>query len=168
MTGCITGWPRLFIKRFVFSRRVILICRKNCYKLEKNGAFWWIGKTKSANHSFSIDCGGKKYCVKLIGIRSRNILFGFIDRERYEIKDYTFAIPSTTFGIEYSQKKKEAYSFDDDAVPCIVMVGNSVKVTVRENTNTMARTEISSNDQTPEGLFFFASDFLNFIKKSDE
>ena len=34
MTGCITGWPRLFIKRFVFSRRVILICRKNGYKLE--------------------------------------------------------------------------------------------------------------------------------------
>ena len=163
MTGCITGWPRLLIKRFIFSRRVTQICKKNGFSISKNGAFWWLGSTKSGKYSFTVYCGSVSYCVKLIGIRSRNILFGFVDKTHYEIKDYTFALPHTTFDFEYVLKKKEPYRFEKSAVPCIVMITESVKVTVRESSTVMRRIEIGSGDKTPEGEFYFARKFINLL-----
>ncbi|MBR5278238.1 MAG: hypothetical protein IKU23_03120 [Clostridia bacterium] len=164
MTGSITGWIRLFIKRYSFGVKIKHICKKKGFILNKNGFLWWLGKNKSGKCNFTICCGNESYCVKLIGVRSKRILFGFVNKNTYEIKDYTFALPHTTFDFDYELKNKEPYRFDNGSTPCIVMVPNSVKVTVRSNDAQQTRIEIGSRDKTPEGEFFFADRFLTMLK----
>lgn len=64
---------------------------------------------------------------------------------------------------EYEVKKKAPFQFEYGAVPCIVMVPESAKITVR-NRESSVRTEIGSGDITPEGTFFFGEKFLNILK----
>lgn len=165
MTGAVTGWAKLVFKRFIFKTKVKRICRKKGFTLYKNGFWWWLGKNKSGKCNFLIDCGENRYSVKLLGVRSKNIYFGFIDKLNYEIKDYTFALPHTMDSFEYVIKKKEAYKFDKNATPCIVMVPNSVKVTVRKRSEQRDRQEIGSRDSVPEGCFFFGEKFLETLEK---
>ena len=54
---------------------------------------------------------------------------------------------------EYEVRKKEPYRFEDGTIPCIVMIPNSVKVTVRSETAQLKRIEIGTRDKTPEGEF---------------
>lgn len=162
MTGAIFGYPLLIIKYLVYGIKLKRLCTKNGYSLCKNGIFWWLGNNKSGKHNFTVKSQDKSYCVKLIGVRSKKILFGFVDENTYEIKDYTFAILWTMDGFEYDLKKKEAYIFEENSIPCIVMVSESNKVTVKDKT---ARTEIASGDQTKEVYFYFGKDFLKMIKE---
>lgn len=163
MTGSITGWIKLFIKRYIFGLKVKRVCNKKGFTLRKNGSWWWLGKNKSGKYNFTVNCHNESYCVKLIGVRSKRILFGFVDRSTYEIKDYTFAMVHTMDGFDYELKKKEPYRFESRAKPCIVMVPDSVKVTVRSQGAQSRRTEIGSRDLTPEGEFFFAEKFLDML-----
>ncbi len=165
MTGSITGWGKLLVKRFVFGIKLKHVCKKKGFMLRKNGTLWWLGKNKNGNCNFTVDCGNESYCVKLVGVRSKQILFGFVDETTYEIKDYTFALPHTMDSFEYETKKKEPYRFEKDAIRCIVMVPDSVKVTVRSETAQLKRIEIGNRDKTPEGEFFFAKKFLNMLKE---
>ncbi len=164
MTGGITGWCKLVVMRYRFCAKVRRICKKKGFELKKNGTFWWLGKNKSGKSNFTVACGDKSYCVKLIGVRCKRILFGFIDKHSYEIKDYTFALAHTMDSFEYEVKKKEPYEFEEGSIPCIVMVPESVKVTVRSDTVQMKRVEIGSRDKTKEGEFFFADKFLDMLK----
>lgn len=163
MTGSVTGWIKLLIKRYVFGLKIKGICKKKGFKLNKNGTLWWLGKNKSGKYNFTIICGDESLCVKLIGVRSRRILFGFIDEFTYELKDYTFAMVHTMDGFQYETREKEPYIFENGAKPCIVMVPDSVKVTVRSQGARSKRTEIGSCDLTPEGEFFFAGKFLDML-----
>ena len=95
-------------------------------------------------------------------MRSKKILFGFVDENVYEIKDYTFALLWTMDGFEYELKKKEGYTFEENTVPAIVMVSESYKITEKNKTY---RKEISSGDKTKEGYFYFGKDFLKIIKE---
>lgn len=165
MTGSITGWVKLLVKQFAFSRRIKRVCKKKGFALKKNGDLWWLGKNKSGKYNFTVIRGNESYCVKLIGVRSKRILFGFINEESYEIKDYTFALPVSMDGFEYEAKKKEPYCFEMGAMPCIVMVPDSVKVTVRSQTVQAKRIEIGNCDMAPEGKFFYGERFLDILKK---
>ncbi len=165
MTGAVTGWVKLFFKRYNFKRKVSKICRTKGYSLEKNGFLWWLGKNKSGKCNFTVSSNENKYSVKLIGVRSKNILFGFIDENFYEIKDYTFALPHTMDSFEYTVKKKEPYRFDIGAKPCLVMVPDSAKVTVRNRSEKKDRQEIGSHDFAPEGEFFTGEKFLVMLEK---
>lgn len=163
MTGSITGWFKLFAKRYAFGMKVKRVCKKKGFILKKNGVLWWLGKNKSGKYNFTITCGDESYCVKLVGVRSKCILFGFVDENAYEIKDYTFALPVSMDGFEYETKKKEPYRFEDGATPCIVMVPYSAKVTVRSESMQSKRIEIGTHDTTTEGEFFFAEKFLDML-----
>ncbi len=165
MTGSVTGWVKLVVKRFAFGIKLKHVCKKKGFTLRKNGTLWWLGKNKNGNCNFTVDCGNESYCVKLVGVRSKRILFGFVDENSYEIKDYTFALPVTMDAFEYETRKKEPYRFEEGTMPCIVMLPGSVKVTVRSNTSQLNRIEIGSRDKTPEGEFFFAEKFLNMLKE---
>lgn len=165
MIGCPEGWLKLLVKRFAFGIKIKRICRQKGFELKKNGVFWWLGKNKSGKHNFNVKCGEKSYCVKLVGVRSKCILFGFLDEFFYEIKDYTFAMVQTMDGFKYELKKKEPFRFENGALPCIVMVPESAKVTVRNQTPYM-RTEICSGDKAPEGKFFFGEKFLNMLEET--
>lgn len=164
MTGSITGWVKLFVKRYIFGVKLKRVCKKRGFVLKKNGVLWWLGKNRSGKYNFTVICGDESYCVKLIGVRSKRILFGFVDENAYEIKDYTFAMVHSMDGFEYETKKKEPYQFEDGAKPCIVMVPDSVKVTVRSESAQSNRIEIGTHDKTPEGEFFFAEKFLEMLK----
>ncbi len=164
MTGSITGWVRLLVKRYIFGVKLKRVCKKKGFVLKKNGILWWLGKNKSGKYNFTVICGDESYCVKLVGVRSKRILFGFVDENAYEIKDYTFAMVHTMDGFEYETKKKEPYQFEDGTKPCIVMVPDSVKVTVRSESAQSNRIEIGTHDKTPEGEFFFAEKFLEMLK----
>ena len=165
MTGNVTGWGKLLVKRFVFGIKLKHVCKKKGFMLRKNGTLWWLGKNKNGNCNFTVDCGNESYCVKLVGVRSKQILYGFIDKNSYEIKDYTFALPVTMDSFEYEVRKKELYRFEDGTIPCIVMIPNSVKVTVRSETAQLKRIEIGNSDRTPEGEFFFAEKFITMLKE---
>lgn len=162
MTGAIYGFPILIIKYLIFGVKLKRLCKSNGYTLCKNGMFWWLGNNKNGKHNFTVKDKDKSYCVKLIGVRSKKILFGFVDKNTYEIKDYTFAVLWTMDGFEYEPKKKEAYSFEKNSIPCIVMVSKSNKITVKSKTS---RTEIASGDKTNEGTFYFGKAFLKVLKK---
>ena len=164
MTGSITGWVKLFVKRYAFSVKIKRVCKKKGFVLKKNGILWWLSKNKSGKYNFTVICGDESYCVKLIGVRSKRILFGFIDKNSYEIKDYTFAMVYSMDGFDYEIKKKEPYRFEDDTKPCIVMVPDSVKVTVRSESAQSNRIEIGTHDMMPEGEFFSAEKFLQMLK----
>lgn len=166
MTGAVTGWVKLFFKRYNFKRKVSKICRNKGYSLEKNGFLWWLGKNKSGKCNFTVNCNESKYSVKLIGVRSKNILFGFIDETHYEIKDYTFALPHTMDSFEYTVKEKEPYNFDAGAKKCIVMIPESVKVTIRNRSEKRDRQEIGNRDIIPEGEFFSGKRFLDMLKNN--
>ena len=165
MTGAVTGWVTLLFKQYSFGRKVKSICRQKNYELYKDGAFWWIGKNKSGKYNFTVKCGDESYCVKLVGVRSKRILFGFVNEQSYEIKDYTFAILHTMDGFDYEVKEKQPYQFSQKARRLIVMVPESTKVTVRSRERSM-RAEIGSGDETPEGKFFFGEKFLNMLKET--
>lgn len=124
-----------------------------------------MGTNKSGKHNFTVTCGDKHYGVKLIGVRNPAILYGFVDEQTYEIKDYTFALPHTMDGIPYVLKEKEPYRFPEGSIPCIVMVPYSTKVTVRNRTEQRDRQEIGGRDQSPEGAFFFGSSFLQMLNE---
>ncbi len=162
MTGAIFGYPLLIIKYLVYGIKLKRLCKRKGHTLLRNCMFWWLGNNKSGKYNFTLKCNDKNYCVKLIGVRSKKILFGFVDQNTYETKDYTFAILWTMDGFEYELKKKEAYIFEENSIPCIVMVPESNKVTVKDKT---ARTEIASGDKTKEGYFYFGKDFLKTIKE---
>ena len=164
MTGAPTGWIKLICKRLAFAVKLRRICKQKGFTLEKHRKLWWLGKNKSGKINFTVTAGEKRYSIKLIGVRNPAILYGFIDENTYEIKDYTFAIVSTMDGMEYVPKAKESYRFPADTHPCIVMVPHSVKVTLREHNERKARTEIGAQDQAPEGEFFFGENFLQFLK----
>ena len=165
MTGSITGWVKLFFCRLIFAVKLMRICRKKRFNIKTNGFFWWLGKNKSGKWNFTVECLEKSYCVKLIGVRSRRILFGFIDESHYEIKDYTFAMVHTMDGFEYSIRNKDPYLYENGSEPCIVMVPDSVKITVRSRNG---RTEIGNGDTTPEGVFFFGKSFLKTLKENED
>ncbi len=162
MTGSITGWAGLFVKRLVFGMKINRICKKKGFMLKKKGFLWWLGRNKSGKCNFTVICGDESYCVKLVGVRSKRILYGFVDDNSYEIKDYTFALPVSMYGFEYKIKKKEPYQFEKGTIPCIVMIPHSVKVTMQCQTH---RIEIGNGDKIPEGEFFFAEKFLNMLKQ---
>ena len=164
MTGAPTGWIKLICKRLAYAVKVRRICKQKGFTLETHRKLWWLGTNKNGKINFTIHCKEKRYSVKLIGVRNPAILYGFIDERQYEIKDYTFAIVSTMDGMEYAAKTKEPYCFPADTHPCIVMVPHSVKVTLREHNERKARTEIGARDMTPEGEFFFSTNFLDFLK----
>lgn len=163
MIGCPACWAKLVVKRFLFCCKIKRICRQNGFELKKNGILWWLGTNKSGKHNFTVVCTEKSYCVKLVGVRSKSILFGFADKDFYEIKDYTFALFITMDGFVYEHRKKEPYQFEAGATPCIVMVPDSAKVTARNDARS-GRFEIGSGDTTPEGTFFFGEKFLNILK----
>lgn len=172
MTGSVTGWLKLLAVRFAFGIKIKRICRKKGFKLNKNGALWWLGKNKSGKCNFTVICGGESYCVKLIGVRSKRILFGFINECFYEIKDYTFALAHTMDSFQYEVKRKEPYCFENKAKRCIVMLPSSVKVTVRRESvklkqfeTSFSRIEIGNRDMTPEGEFYFAEKFLEELSQ---
>ncbi len=98
-------------------------------------------------------------------MRSKRILFGFVNEQSYEIKDYTFAILHTMDGFDYEVKEKQPYQFSQEARRLIVMVPESTKVTVRSRERSV-RAEIGSGDETPEGKFFFGEKFLNMLKET--
>lgn len=152
----------LILKRFAFGVKIKRICKRKGYELCKNGMFWWSGSNKSGKYNFTLKRNNQSYCVKLVGVRSKKVLFGFVDENTYETKDYTFAILWTMDSFEYELKKKEAYIFEENSIPCIVMVPESNKVTVKDKT---ARTETASGDKTKEGYFYFGKDFLKMIKE---
>ncbi len=162
MTGAILGYPVLIIKYLVYGIKIKRICKSKGHTLLRNGKFWWIGNNKSRKYNFTVKCKDKCYCIKLIGVRSKKILFGFVDENVYEIKDYTFALLWTMDGFEYELKKKEGYTFEENTVPAIVMVSESYKITEKNKTY---RKEISSGDKTKEGYFYFGKDFLKIIKE---
>ena len=163
MTGCPHGWVKSVFSRLAFSIKIKRVCRQKGFELKKNGALWWLGTNKSGKHNFTVISRGKSYCVKLVGVRSKRILFGFIDENYYETKDYTFALLHTMDSFEYEVKKKAPFQFEYGAVSCIVMVPHSAKITVR-NRESSVRTEIGNGDTTPEGQFFFGEKFLNILK----
>ena len=165
MTGGVTGWVKLLCKQYAFGVKIKSICKKKGFGLIKNGGFWWLGKNKKGNCNFTVSCGDESFCVKLIGVRSKRILFGFIDENHFEIKDYTFAILHTMDSFEYEVRNKEPYRFAARSVPCIVMVSESAKVTVRHPHSSNIRTEIGSGDTAPEGCFYFENDFLQMLKE---
>ncbi len=158
------GFPKLILKRFVFSVKLKRICKERGLKLCKNGVFWWTGRNKSGKYNFTVKSQNKSFCVKLVGVRSKRILFGFVDEKSYEIKDYTFALLHTMDSFVYELKEKEPYRFENDHIPVIVMIPESGKVTVRRKDRKNDRTEISSRDKTPEGEFYFGKDFLEMLK----
>lgn len=165
MTGAVTGWVTMAVKRYLFCQRVKRLCKKKAFVLKKNGLLWWSGKNKSGKCNFTVICKDESYCVKLVGVRSKRILYGFIDENYYEIKDYTFALAHTMDSFEYVVKQKEPYRFEKKTKPCIVMIPDSVKVTVRSETAQMQRVEIGTHDKTPEGEFYFAEKFLSELKE---
>lgn len=167
MTGAVTGWAKLFFKRYIFGIKLKRICNRKGYRLEKSGIWWWLGRNKSEKCNFLVDCGANRYSVKLVGVRSRKIYYGFINEHSYEIKDYTFALVHTMDSFEYAVKKKEPYKFDKDAAPCIVMIPDSVKVTVRNRNEQRDRQEIGSRESVPEGTFFFGENFLEFLEEKN-
>ncbi|MBR6563251.1 MAG: hypothetical protein IKK70_04865 [Clostridia bacterium] len=134
--------------------------------MKKNGFLWWTGRNKSKSWNFTITTPNESLCVKMIGVRSKRILYGFVDEERYEIKDYTFALAHTMDSFEYVLKPKERYVFEENATPCIVMIPESVKVTVRSSTSQRSRSEIGNNDQTPEGRFYLSDKFIAMLKEN--
>lgn len=166
MTGAILGWPRLFLKQFIFGSKIKRLCRKNGYLLHKNKLFWWVGKNSSSKYNFTIDCRNIRYCVKIIGVRSKRIYFGFVNKNNYEIRDLTFATVQTMDGFDYILRRKKPYEFEDGAFNCIVMVPESVKVTLRSRNEKKERLEIGSRDTVPEGEFFFGDKFIEFIKQN--
>lgn len=165
MLGAPTGWIKLICKRYAFAVKVRRICKQKGFSIEKHRTLWWLGTNKRATPSFTVTNGNKRYCVKLIGVRNPAILFGFVSDTVYEIKDYTFALPSTMDGIQYTLKEKEPYRFGEGTHPCIVMVPHSTKVTVRKRTEQRDRQEIGSGEQAPEGTFFLAPNFLQMLKE---
>ncbi len=165
MFGAPTGWIKLICKRYAFAAGVRRACKNKGLLLSKNGTFWWLGTNKSGKHNFTVTCGDKCYAVKLVGVRNRAILFGFVSPTVYELKDYTFVLPNAMDSVTYTLKEKEPYRFPQGSVPCIVMVPDSAKVTVRRRTEQRDRQEIGSGDQTPEGTFFLAPKFLQMLKE---
>lgn len=165
MTGAVTGWARLFCKRAVFAFKIKRICKEKGFVLKSKGLFWWLGRNKSEKCNFTIDCGERRFCVKIIGVRSKRILFGFIDENHYEIKDYTFALAHTMDSFNYETRSKEPYRFDEGTVHCIVMLPDSAKVTIRKRSEQKDRQEIGSRDIVPEGEFFFGKNFIEMIKE---
>lgn len=165
MTGGILGWVSLVAERFAFGVKLKRVCKKKGYCLCENGKFWWLGRNGSGKYNFTVKCGDESYCVKLIGVRKKVILFGFINETLYEIKDYTFAVLWTMNGIEYEYRSKQKYDFRQGAKPCIVMVPESAKVTIRVPKDIGGRVEIGSHDTTPEGTFYFGKEFLDMLEK---
>lgn len=149
MTGSVSGWVKLILRQFAFGVKIKRLCRGNGYELIKNGVFWWLGNNKKGKYNFTVNGGGESFCVKLVGVRSKIILFGFINEHSYEIKDYTFALLDTMDSFEYEVKAKEPFEFTALSVPCIVMVSESAKVTVRHPHSPSIRTEIGSGDTAP-------------------
>lgn len=165
MTGSITGWVKLFIKRYAFGVKIKQVCKKKGFELYKNGSFWWLGRNNSGKYNFTVKCYDENFCVKLVGVRSKRILYGFIDEYSYEIKDYTFALPHTMDSFDYVVKNKEPYQFMEETVPCIVMIPESVKVTIRNQNAQNNRMEIGSGDKVIEGSFFFGDKFLQLLNE---
>lgn len=163
MFGCLFGFPRLYFKRILFMIKLSDICRQKGLHLRKNKGILRGIKNSGEDYDFTVDSKTASYCVKIIGIRSRQIYFGFVNEESYEIRDLTFALPCSMDGLKYELRRKAPYRFEDGAERCIVMVGKSVRITARSENG---RREIANSDIVPEGRFFFGAGFLEFLKES--
>ena len=165
MTGAPLGWLSLLVKRAVFGLKIKRVCKMNEFVLDKKRLFWWTGRNNSKDYNFSVKTKDKIYCIKILGVRSKRILYGFVDENRYEIKDYTFALVNTMDSFEYVIKSKKPYEFESNSINCIIMLPESVKVTVRDNSSQKRRVEIGNGDPTPEGIFYTAEKFLSVLKE---
>lgn len=163
MTGAIFGWFKIPIKRIKFALKLKRICRRKGFTLETEGFFWMFGSNGNGKCNFTVKTEKERLQVKLVGVRSRRVYFGFVDGERYEIRDMTFADIANMNGIRYEYRSKSPYRFEEGAKPFIVMTPISNIVTARLCNG--KRREIGNGDHIPEGRFYFSRGFLALLEE---
>ncbi len=163
MFGAPLGILKFPIKRIKFGIKLRWICFRKGFRFKKCRWLWLCGGNGSRKCNFIVDTGRERLQVKLIGVRSRRVFFGFINEQNYENRDLTFADTRSWVLIPYDMKMKKPYAFEEGTKHFIVMTPISNVVTVRENN--YGRVQIGNGDIVPEGKFYFARAFLKMLKE---
>lgn len=103
---------RWLIKRTFLLLKILVLCKRNKYKLHKNYFFWFFRDKHSKKCDFYIETKNDIYAIKLFGIKKRSSILVLLEDYQYYIKNYYILFGRSFFTFTWDSKVKDLPQFD--------------------------------------------------------